>query len=340
MMHLLIFMVGVAWASWLFTRLFRFVALRSNWFDTPNQRSSHVTPVPSGAGLGFMAACLLTWWFMAPFNPLGADSAITIIAASAVLGLLGFVDDRIELGARVRFFAQLLASIIVIAQLGGFAPLSLFDVVIHPKHVLALMFAALWLLWMTNLTNFMDGINGLAAAQILFVSAVFGGFYWQLGSFGLAAFWWVISAAMIGFLPLNFPHARVFMGDAGSVFLGFLVAGMAIWMGWQNPDFFWLTVILMSTFITDSTMTLLRRLIKRERLSQAHRSHIYQRLAQALGSHAKVVGLYSMINVVWVLPVAYGVFKGYFSSPLVAMMACYLPLLGIWLALHQRLKLD
>ncbi|MDY7026328.1 MAG: glycosyl transferase, partial [Pseudomonadota bacterium] len=88
------------------------------------------------------------------------------------------------------------------------------------------------------------------------------------------------------------------------------------------------------------TMTLLRRLIQRERLSQAHRSHIYQRLAQALGSHAKVVGLFSMINVIWVLPVAYGLFKGYFSSPLVAMMACYLPLLGIWLALHQRLKLD
>jgi Fuc2NAc and GlcNAc transferase len=271
----------------------------------PNARSSHSVPTPSGGGVGIVAGGAVGGAFVLAAEPW---PAAVLLAAALLVAAIGFVDDRRPLPAAVRLAAQVLLVAVVAAfglPAGGIAAaigLPLPPFLVTGVVVLA---AVYWV----NLFNFMDGIDGLAASQAIFMllaAALLAVVRTEGGAVEQPAFWWLptIAAASAGFLLLNWPPARIFMGDAGSTFLGFLIAVLALTttgLGWLS---LWQWLILAAVFGTDATLTLCRRLLQGERIFEAHRRHAYQRLARRWQSHRSVTMAVTAVNLLWLLPLA------------------------------------
>lgn len=277
-------------SSLLLTGVLVALAPRLGLLDLPGKRSLHAQVTPRGGGLGFALLLPLLLWFSTPVR----DTGLLVWCAGLVgMALLGLADDRHNLPARLRFAVQ--------ASLVGLL------VAAHAEQVqqqlplwqpFALLLVSVALLWLVNLYNFMDGINGIAAVQALCAllgAAWLGG--WQQPSLLLAA------AAVAGFLPWNFPRARIFMGDAGSLTLGYLLAGLALRMEVGAGSGLWVMATLLVPFGVDATLTLARRAWRRESLATAHRTHLYQRLALLLGSHVPVTLGVALLNLA-LLPAA------------------------------------
>lgn len=289
--------------------------------QAPNERSSHTVPTPSGGGAGIVAGGAIATGFAALHAPV---TALLVLATSLIIAAIGFYDDRKPLRASLRLVAQilLLAVTIVIA-----VPLAaLTGGLLQPLLVLLLVLAGTY--WI-NLFNFMDGIDGLAASQAVFMllGAAFLAFAGTAEVVDEPNLWWLIAfaAATLGFLPLNWPPAKIFMGDAGSTYLGFVIAVAALltvaW-GWLSP---WQWLIVGAAFVTDATITLARRLLMREKVFEAHRRHAYQVLSRRWQSHRRVTLAFVATNLVWLLPLAFlaGVQPGY--APVLIVIA-YAPL--------------
>ena len=233
--------------------------------DKPNERSLHETPLPRTGGLAIMLAVMAAGIALgAPWITLGCALGLAVVS---------FIDDRGGLPARVRFLAQAVASALWLALALADAPLWLLPV----------LFLAI--VWVTNLYNFMDGMDGLAGGMAAFG---FGGYavaYWADGLVQPALFAASIAAVALAFLRFNFHPAKVFMGDVGSIPLGFLAAVTGV-EGWRDGVWpIWFPVAIFSPFIFDATVTLMRRAMRGERVWQAHRSHYYQRLVQLGWGH-------------------------------------------------------
>lgn len=239
--------------------------------DIPNERSLHAKPIPRVGGVGLMAGVLvgwllvrdtLVWWLSLPL---------------AVLFSVSLLDDACGLLVRQRLATQLVASSILVFG-SGFFP---------QQGIVAAGLLLLAIVWMTNLYNFMDGSNGLAGGMALFGFAAYGVAAFLAHNEALAILNFCISAAALGFLFYNFHPARVFMGDAGSIPLGFLAAAMGLW-GWQQGCWpAWFPLLVFSPFIVDATVTLIKRALNGEKVWQAHCSHYYQRLVQMGWGHRK-----------------------------------------------------
>ena len=236
--------------------------------DRPNERSLHTVPVPRIGGMAIMAVLL-------PVALLTIPEAIRWVAPAAVLAIVSGIDDFRGLPVRVRFGVQgVVAAWAVAAAMAG-----------QPLWALAIA----WFLtvWMTNLYNFMDGSDGLAGGMAVFGFGSFAIAAGLAGDTGMATACGALAAAAAAFLLFNFNPARVFMGDAGSIPLGFLAAlfGIAGWRaGHWGPLF---PVLVFSPFVLDATVTLLKRLLRGERIWQAHRTHYYQRLIQLGAGHRR-----------------------------------------------------
>ena len=225
--------------------------------DRPNQRSLHDRPVPRSGGLAILAGAAASFL-------LGAADAWLPFALALVVGAISFADDVVSLPALVRLAAHL-------GIAGG-----LLWYLLSPIHPLVLIGLVLAVAWITNLYNFMDGSDGLAGGM-----AVIGfGAYALAAEGALATLSAGIAAAAAGFLVFNFHPARIFMGDVGSIPLGFLAGALGV-LGWRN-DFWplWFPLLVFGPFIGDATVTLLRRVARRERVWEAHREHYYQRLVR------------------------------------------------------------
>lgn len=171
----------------------------------------------------------------------------------------------------------------------------------------------------------MDGIDGIAGVEAVTVAAGAALLLWVRGDAAMAGVLVLLAAAVLGFLAWNWPPARIFMGDVGSAYLGFVLGVMALATSAEGPLNLWVWLILLAVFITDATVTLLRRLLRGERWYEAHRTHAYQHAARRFGSHRKVTLAVGALNVLWLLPLA-GV-------------ACALPGYGWWLAVVAYLPL-
>lgn len=233
--------------------------------DIPNERSLHNTPVPRVGGIALMAGVLSGWALLTQFLPWW------IVLPVAGLFALSLLDDMRSLSARTRLIVHFIAALAAVSGAG--VPL------------LWLIPVLLFIVWMTNLYNFMDGSDGLAGGMALFGFGSYGVGAWLGGSEMFALLNFSVAAAALGFLFFNFHPAKVFMGDAGSIPLGFLAAvfGMSGWQAGYWP--FWFPPLVFSPFVADATVTLLKRARRGERLSQAHRSHYYQRLVQMGWGH-------------------------------------------------------
>jgi len=238
--------------------------------DHPNPRSLHEAPVPRTGGLGLHAGAQLALGIIAPNLP------AVLWIAFIVLMLVSFWDDLREIPALWRLAAHLAAcGLFVAAVLPG------------EYGILLAAVATLAIAWMANLYNFMDGSDGLAGGMALIGFSTYGAAAWLAGSAEFALVNFSIAAAAAAFLVFNFHPARIFLGDAGAVPLGFLAAALGV-IGWLQRDWtWWFPVLVFSPFIVDASVTLARRLMRREKVWQAHRDHYYQRLVQLGWGHAK-----------------------------------------------------
>ena len=276
------------------TALARRYAIRRGMLDHPNARSSHTLPTPRGCGIGFVVPVIGAAVLLTATGYLALRCGLALISGGLMVAGTGLVDDWRPLSARTRLLIQAAAA------------LQLIILVNHPVAQTATLLwaavipvvSALGIVWMINLTNFMDGIDGLAASQALF----FTSFLAVLpASPGVSKVMLISGAAVAGFLLFNWPPAKVFMGDTGSGFLGFLFA----WFCYSSDvRMLGVAAILIAPFVTDATVTLARRVLQGSRWSEAHRCHAYQHAAQRWG-HLRVLVFVWVLSLAWLAPLAW-----------------------------------
>lgn len=303
MIELIIF-AGVLLCSALLTGLIRQYAMNKGLIDAPNERSSHVQPTPRGGGLSIVLTFVLFLILLYAFMDIPRQYLVALIAGGILIGGVGLVDDHRHIPPAYRALVHVMAASIIVYCIGGIPPLQI------GEHMIDLgwqgnALAVVILVWLTNLFNFMDGIDGIAAAETTFIALaaiIISGAeatqYLMRLELGLAA-------ACIGFLIWNWPPAKMFMGDVGSTFLGATLGTLAIISANLNDLPIWTWLILAGVFVVDATVTVVRRMLHGEKWYTAHRGHAYQRAARRCKSHKRVTLLVSAINVGWLLPLAW-----------------------------------
>lgn len=256
--------------------------------DHPNERSLHDTPRPRTGGLAIWAGSLAG---AAVLLALWGPAAVSVWIAGAVLivGAVSLADDRSHVPAALRLAVHLAAAALLMLDGLGLWTLRPPGVEVELGTGAAVIATALTVVWMINLYNFMDGIDGLAAGMAVCGFGTLGLLGAFAGDAGYAALCWAVAAAAGGFLVWNFPPARIFMGDSGASVLGLLAAAMSLWGDNVGLFPFWIALLAFSPFVVDASLTLLRRAFRGERIWEPHRGHYYQRLVQAGWGHRRVV---------------------------------------------------
>jgi Fuc2NAc and GlcNAc transferase len=262
-------------------------ALRTGILDSPNERSSHSIDTPRGGGVGVVVPMLIALSIMMMNGSYDRRTLIVFLFVVILLAIVGWLDDRYGLHFFVRIIAQILGGVVVLGVIGSFEYLEIAANAI-PLNFLAPVITLLWFLWMTNLYNFMDGIDGIAAGQGAIAGCFLGIWFTIHDDHVMALFSYVIMAASLGFLVWNWAPARVFMGDVGSSTLGgvFAVIALVAYKTHQIP--FGAFVLLFGVFLADATVTLIKRILQGKVFWKAHREHLYQRAVIAGWSHAQV----------------------------------------------------
>ncbi len=287
-------------------------AIKKSLVAEVTDRSSHSVPTPHGGGI----AIAVTWFiglFYLYFTAAIDSSLFFALIVGIVISVVSYFDDLFELSAKLRLGVQALVACLGIYFLGGITELDFYFFSID-NQLFTAMFSFFLIIWFINLYNFLDGINGYAGSEILFLSLA--GFLLFRGEHFL-----VLGVATLGFLYWNFGNAKIFMGDVGSTLLGYNVAIFTLYYTNQNTDNFWIWIVLFGLFLFDATFTLLRRANNREKLSVAHKKHAYQRLTQSGYSHTKVVVYAMLVNIFLFLVVYFS--ANIFMAFLISLIVLY-----------------
>ncbi|MDH3903355.1 MAG: glycosyltransferase family 4 protein [Xanthomonadales bacterium] len=330
---------GQAVFSWLAVALFAGVlsyfgcikalalAERSGMIALPGNRQSHQNATPTGGGLGLVFSIVMTTVCLELIISLPAFWWQKILPGVMLLTFIGWLDDKNSVSALLRLLIQLVVSIWLV--LSGSHEFSVQGLVFWA----AVVFGMVWLM---NVYNFMDGSNGMAGFQGVFAGVTMAVFFQAGGEEVMALVAVAVAAACAGFLPLNFPVAKLFMGDVSSVPLGFIFAAFAVYGEQTGSMNLFVTILIMSVFFIDATLTLLSRAFRGERWYTAHAQHVYQRLIATGWSHRRVLIIYQAINVVLILPAI--VLVKMFPQYAVVTVAVILLLLGTcWHIANRRL---
>lgn len=288
----------IACGNYFFTGWFIKYARLRRITDIPTERSSHTIPTPRGGGIGFVIASIIAFilyfgWMGILTSPLYLAMLLTV----SVMACLGWFDDRHDLSQTVRFTIQVVAAGSIIFFIEG---LDTFFIPYASTISLGIFSPFLGLLWITgatNIYNFMDGIDGIASTQALSASAGWMVIAYLWNEPVLFTINFIVLATVTVFLIYNWSPARIFMGDVGSVFLGFFFAMMPFLAAAISEEYsigmtLWIGALLLWPFLFDSTYTLVRRVLKNENVFEAHRTHLYQRLNIAGWSHSIISVLY------------------------------------------------
>ncbi len=311
----------------LLTGALRHYALARSLIDIPNARSSHVVPTPRGGGVSIVVSFLLALLLMASLGLIAWPLTYALFGAGTGIAVLGFLDDHGHISARWRLLGHFIAAAWALFWIGGLPPLVVAGFAVDLSWI-GHMLAAVYLVWLLNLYNFMDGIDGIASIEAICVCLGSALLYWLTGHELIAFTPLLLAFAVVGFLYWNFPKARIFMGDAGSGFLGITLGVLSLQAAWVTPQLLWSWLILLGVFITDATWTLLRRLLRGDKVYEAHRSHAYQFASRQFGKHAPVTLAVAAINIGWLLPIALLVGNGMVDSFL-GLLVAYLPLMAL-----------
>lgn len=293
---MIIILIFMAFAlSTLFTWYFASAKATLYLVDAPNHRSLHATPIPLTGGLAMLLALSITliasYLFLPNFLTLSFwQSVYWIISSSLLIALISFIDDCRPISALHRLLIHSLAAILLLSQTNlWLSVLILPGLVYNLPFPISFILSTLFIVWMVNLYNFMDGMDGFAGgmSSFGFSGLAILGFYHGHLEFAFISL--LVVAVSVGFLIFNFPPARIFMGDTGASTLGFLAAALSLWGQSLHIFPLWMIILLFSPFIVDATVTLLRRLMQKEKIWQAHKTHYYQQLVQLGWGHRKTV---------------------------------------------------
>jgi Fuc2NAc and GlcNAc transferase len=286
------------------TGVVRRYALRRSLLDIPNERSLHDRPTPRGGGLAIAMVLLATSVGLGWRGILSAPLVTALAGGGALIATVGWIDDQRPMPALWRACVHLVAAVWALYWLGGFPKLALGRTTL-PLEWMGAVLAGLGTAWLTNLYNFMDGTDGLAASQGV-CAGVMGAILLTLnGEPGIATMSLILAASCAGFLSWNWPPAKIFMGDVGSCLIGYSFAVLALVSESTGavPVLTWF--VLLAIFVCDATFTLLMRLLAGERWYAAHRSHAYQRLVQMGLSHGRLALAMLALNLFILWPLAY-----------------------------------
>jgi len=286
-------------ASLVGVHLFRRYALSRGHIDMPNDRSSHETPTPRGGG--FVIAVVVLTAYLAAAAALESNIAIGYLVGAALVVSISWLDDVRSVAFHWRFLVHTAAAVCLLSDSPTVQHLYIpYSETILPLGIFGTLIATVAIVWMINAYNFMDGIDGIAGAQAVTASIGWLLIAARLDDSLIVFFAMALLASSVGFLVHNWPPATIFMGDAGSAFLGFTFAAMPLLI--RSPDEIWpsilpwLALTLVWLFVFDSVVTVLRRLIRREKIWQAHRSHLYQRMVINGLTHRRVTGIYFILS--------------------------------------------
>lgn len=294
-------MVALLAASVALTWWVRRVALRNGIIDRPNARSSHTTPVPRGGGLAIVILTSLGIIAAAAVGAVDNRLALALLAGGICVAWIGFKDDRQPVPVAARLSIHAVSAIWAIYVLGGLPAIQVGHRVVD-LGLAGDVLGVVAIVWVVNLFNFMDGIDGIAASEAIFI-AVSGGALCAIGvaPISVPVAGAALAATCAGFLLWNWPPAKIFMGDVGSGYLGYVIAVLAVAAAREHPAAIFVWLILGAVFFIDATVTLVRRLIRGQRAYEAHCSHAYQILARRWGSHRRVTLTVLLVNllVLW-----------------------------------------
>jgi Fuc2NAc and GlcNAc transferase len=294
----------VLMASIVLTAIFRNYALKRSLLDLPAARSSHMVPTPRGGGLSIVLTFIAAILVLFAYGRMSLDDFMALFVGGSLVAGIGFWDDHGHIPARWRILVHFAAAAWVVWWLGGVTSIALDDRILDIGW-LGSVFATVLLVWLLNLYNFMDGIDGIAGVETVCVAGGAALMLFAEGEQNLSLLLGLLICSSLGFLVWNWPPAKVFMGDAGSGFLGFVLGVFALLTSVSGALPLWSWLILLAVFVVDATTTLMRRILRGERWYEAHRSHAYQHAAQHYQSHLKVTAVVCVINVVWLLPLAW-----------------------------------
>ncbi len=300
MNRFLLLCIGCGLLTYSLAHLYRLIAIALQIVDTPDHRSAHQGLMPTGAGVSFVLVFLMGFFLVSNQEVLTGSSIVLyrLIPALMVVAIVGFIDDYHPLSWKFRFTVHALCCSYIVWVTG--VPVSNFFGVEVDLGFAGMAVAVLGLIWLLNLYNFMDGIDGIATGEALcvltFATAIT--LYFELGNVAHPVI--LLLACCVGFLIINWPQARAFMGDGGSGFLGLFFGVLAV-TETMLPMWSWL--ILLGWFVTDASLTITLRLFRRQRIHEAHSEHAYQHLNRAVGT-SKALLIVGLCNAVYLLPLA------------------------------------
>jgi len=256
--------------------------------DHPNERSLHTSPTPRSGGVAIviaigLASLIWFYWHGAPAVVYGLAAGIAVVAG------MSYLDDWHGLPVLGRLLGHAIGASLLLVSGLSLHSLSLPGIEGSSLPWVGWVFSLLFLVWMTNLYNFMDGMDGFAGGMAVFGFGTFAILGLMAGQLSFAGLCLAAAASAAGFLVFNFPPARIFMGDTGSATLGLLAGGLSLWGSREGIFPFWIALLVFSPFIVDASVTLVQRLLRSERVWQAHKTHYYQRLVQSGWGHRRTV---------------------------------------------------
>jgi Fuc2NAc and GlcNAc transferase len=307
------------------TGIYRIIALKKNILDIPISRSMHVLPTPRGGGIGFVITIVICTILYSKKYIISSNFLNVILQTCLGVSILGLIDDKYNLSAKLRLIIQFLLGGLILLNY-PFVIFQYTDYLIF--QIMIVMLFIFSYLWVVNLYNFMDGINGLATLEAISVCLCMLINYYLIDYYQDFNFILIVIFSLMGFLIWNFPKAKIFMGDAGSYFLGSIIFILSIVSLNKNVTFFFSWIIIFAVFFVDATSTLIRRLLNKENLFQAHKKHIYQIVSMKYNSHVKASLSIILINFLWLFPISYLVMSNKINV-VYGLILAYFPLLAI-----------
>lgn len=310
---------ALSWAvSLLATALVLRWARQAGWLEPPSSRGLHLEPTLSRGGVGFVLVSAFALAFVLPMSGLAYWQSALLLGGGFGIATMGFIDDANPLPILPRLCVHFSMAAMAIWALGPVGDLSGLDL---PASLTMTVMLIAWV-WMINLFNFMDGIDGLVATGVTTISLAAAALSVSNANLALALAWAVLAGSTGAFLRWNWPPARIFMGDVGSGYLGYVIALLALMSIRQSAVSVWAMSILLAPFLIDTGFTLARRMGRGDRWYQAHRQHAYQKLALRWGSHLRVTRGLLGVQVLVMLPLAAAAEWQPQYGPLLALLVC------------------
>ncbi len=332
----ILLLIFLAVISSLITDFVRRFSIKNKLFDIPNDRSSHDIPKPKGGGISIVLIMLGTVVVLSFFGMIKSDISMSMLVGLSIVAVVGLIDDYKDLPISIRTVSYFVAAVLSIYLIGGITSISISGYYFDLNHI-GFFLSVLFLVWVTNLYNFMDGTDGFAAIQTICIGLFCGLLLYLIAETSYAIIMFCLVASTIGFLYWNWAPAKIFMGDVGSCTIGFLFGLLSLYMEKTGIISIAVWLILLSPFIVDSTLTLFKRIINKEKWYTAHNVHAFQKLHQSGLTHDKLAIGLLVLNLTVIWPIAWFAHL-YKNVEFILLVSLYGILCIIWLVVQTKCK--